>query len=272
MTQRLPVRRSRRPGFSHFPEIPPFDMPDPLIRRLRVLTSLSEAELKQIEDASTPASDVAVHADIVPEGHGTGHLHVLAEGWACRYKLLPDGRRQICALVLPGDLCDIDGYLLRHLHYGVATLTPCRVAAIPHATLRSMIDREPAIRDVFWWLTFLENSVSTQWTVCLGRMSTQERLAHLLCEIADRLGTAGMIAGATMPFPLTQEELADVLGVSPVHVNRTLQELRAAGLITLEGRQLVIHDRHGLAEIGCFSTSYLHPEGLRPPAPGAGAH
>ena len=272
MVQSLSVRRQQRPGPNPFHTICRPDMSVPLTTRLRALTSLSEGELKQVEDASTAASDVAAHADIVPEGHGTGHLHVLAAGWACRYKLLPDGRRQICALVLPGDLCDMDGYLLRHVHYGVATLTPCRVAAIPHATLRSMIDREPAIRDVFWWLTFLENSVSTQWTVCLGRMSTQERLAHLLCEIADRLETAGMIAGATVPFPLTQEELADVLGVSPVHVNRTLQELRAAGLITLDGRQLVIHDQQGLAGIGCFSTSYLHPEGLRPPAPGAGAH
>ena len=241
-------------------------MTNPLLARLRVLTSLSEDDLDGLGDACTATQVYPAHADLVPEGHGTDRLHVVLDGWACRYRVLDDGRRQFPALLLPGDICDIDGFLLRRVHFGVAALTPCTVATLAHARLREIMDRSPAIRDVFWWLTFVENAVSAEWTTGLGRRSATERLAHLLCELLVRLSAVQMTEDNSYTLPLTQEQIADVLGVSTVHVNRTLQELRALGLISLEGRRLTIHDWEGLKGLAGFSPDYLHVEGLRPPA------
>ena len=239
-------------------------MTNPLFARLRLLTSLSEGDLDILREACTATQHYPARADLVPEGGGTDRLHVVLDGWACRYRTLDDGRRQFPALLVPGDLCDLDGFLLRRVHYGVAALTPCTVATLAHARLRAIMDESPAIRDVFWWLTFVENSVSVEWTTGLGRRSATERLAHLLCELLVRLGAVELTEDNGYALPLTQEELADALGITTVHVNRTLQELRALGLISLEGRRLAVHDWDGLKGLSGFSPDYLHVEGLRP--------
>jgi CRP-like cAMP-binding protein len=239
-------------------------MTNPLIARLRHLTSLSDDDLDLLGEACTATQHYPARADRVPEGDGTDRLHVVLDGWACRYRMPGDGRRQFPALLVPGDICDLDGFLLRRVHYGIAALTPCTVATLAHARLRAIMDESPAIRDVFWWLTFVENSVSVEWTTGLGRRSATERLAHLLCELLVRLATVGLTEDNGYALPLTQEELADALGVSTVHVNRTLQELRALGLIRLEGRRLTVHDWEGLKDLSGFSPDYLHVERLRP--------
>ena len=152
------------------------------------------------------------------------------------------------------------------MHFGVAALTPCTVATLPHARLREIMDRSPAIRDVFWWLTFVENAVSAEWTTGMARRSATERLEHLLCELLVRLEVVGLTEDNGYAFPLTQEEIGDALGASTVHVNRTLQELRARDLMSLEGRRLAVHDWEGLTALAGFSPDYLHIEGLRPAA------
>jgi CRP-like cAMP-binding protein len=238
-------------------------MINPLIARLRAMTSLSAHELQSIDNACSSVRNFAARVEIASEGEVAQNIHVVMSGWACRYKLLSDGRRQITALALPGDICDLDSLLLRRTHYGIATLTKCEVAVVPHHYLRTMLNASSAIQDVLWWLTLVENSISTQGMLCLGRLSTTERLAHLLCEIATRLTIAGVIDGERISFPITQEELADVLGVTNVHVNRTLQDLRSTGSVSLEFRHLTIHNLSRLAEIGRFTPDYLLREGLR---------
>ncbi len=237
----------------------------PFTKRLPTLTSLSDKDLATLAQAADRAVDVAALTDIIPEGAGTDSLHVVLEGWACRYKLLPDGRRLIPALVLPGDVADLGGFLFRVVHSGVSTLTRCRVATLPHARLRGIVDRSPTIRDALWRLTSVETSMSTQWTLCLGRMSAEERLAHLFCELYERLSAVGHAEGGRLPFPLTQEVLSDVIGVSVVHLSRTLNELRSAGLVSLEGRRLAIHDPARLASLGNFDRGYLHLDLKGPP-------
>lgn len=239
---------------------------NPLIARLRRLTGLSEDDLALLADAFGSTRLLAARSDIVPEGAVADHLHVVLDGWAARYRLLPDGVRQLTAILVPGDLCDLDGLLLRRVHVGVAALTPCKVGLVPLGALRTVMDRRPAIRDVLWWLTCVDNAISAEWSAGLGRRSTQERFAHLVCELLVRLTTVGLAAEGSYALPLTQHELGDALGVSAVHVNRTLQNLRGMGLLSLEGRMLRIHDRAALRSMAGFSDDYLHAD----PHPRAG--
>ncbi len=199
------------------------------------------------------------------EGQGTDALHVVIDGWCCRYRLLADGRRQLPALLLPGDICDLDALLLNRIHYGVATLTASTVATIPRAHLRDLMDEFPEIRDVLWWMLSVENSIAAEWAVGLGRRTSEERLAHLVCELLVRLAVVGHSQENSFRLPLTQQELGDTLGVSTVHVNRTLQSLRSSGLIRQEGRGITVRDWGALKELAGFSADYLHIEGTRLP-------
>ena len=234
-----------------------------LLTKLRLLTALTDDELTLVGEACATVRTFAAGSDIVQEGGSSDHLHVLTDGWACRYKTLADGRRQFPAILIPGDTCDIDGLLVERLDYSVIALTPCRVAILPRKEVRAMIDDHPAIRDVFWWLTFVENAVATEWAVGLGRRSSQERLAHLCCELLVRLTTVALAHDNSYVLPLTQAELADALGLSVVHVNRVLQALRASGLIRLKGDVLTILNWERMKQLSGFKPNYLHLEGLR---------
>ena len=238
---------------------------NPLISRLRLLTDLSDESLAKLGGTCATTQAFPAHADLVEEGRGADTIHVVLEGWCCRYRMLADGRRQLPALLLPGDICDLDSLLLKQVHFGVATLTPCTVAVIRREELRRLMDSDKAIRDVLWWLLSVENAIATEWVVGLGQRSTDERLAHLMCELLVRLSMVESAHENSFHFPLTQQELGDVLGVSTVHVNRTLQSLRSRGLLKSEGRNLVIEDWDALTTRGEFAPAYLHPEGLRTP-------
>lgn len=237
-------------------------MNQPLISRLRLLTDLDERDLALVEQACGATRSVAAGADISPQGDRPRSLHVLVDGWAARYKTLANGRQQFPALFLPGDVCDLDGLLLRSIHSGVRALTPCVVAVIPHAHIMELIDGRPAIRDAFWWMGCVENAMATEWNFGLGRRSAGERLGHLLCELRIRLRTVGLAAEDGYELPLSQVEIADVLGLSPVHVNRVLQGLRTGGVLTVRNRWLRIDDVDALARLSHFDPDYLHLEGL----------
>ena len=235
---------------------------NPLIVRLRSLTTLPEADLREIEAACIQTQTVYAHRDIIRESERSDHIHVMLDGWGCRYKTLVDGERQLPALLLPGDICDMDRLLMNRVDYGLGALTNCTVALMTVEQVQSLIDRKPAVRDAFLWLTFVDNSVANEWAVCLGRRSALERLAHLFCELMLRLTTIGVARAEGYPLPMTQQELSDAMGLSVVHVNRICQSLRAERLINLEGRRLTILDWEGLARLGRFKPDYLHLGGM----------
>ncbi len=238
-------------------------MTHPLIARLRLMTRLSEPELTSIVQACSATQSFVAGADIAPQGHQPSGFHIVVEGWAGRYNILTDGRRQFPALCLPGDVCDLDGLLLQRIQSGICALTACKMVVLPHALIRDLMDRNTAIRDAFWWLQSVENAIATEWSVGLGRRSAEEKTAHLLCEILTRLRMVGLSVGDGCAFPLTQAEIGDVLGLSTVHVNRTLTDLRSMGLIDIKGRWLRILDFATLKETGNFDPGYLHLEGLK---------
>ncbi|WP_237477224.1 Crp/Fnr family transcriptional regulator [Lichenibacterium dinghuense] len=238
-------------------------MTRPLIARLRLVPLLTAHELAMIEGLCGSTRTVPAGADIAPQGDRPRSLHVVVDGWAARYKSLPNGRQHFPALFLPGDVCDLDGLLLHTVHSGVRALSPCTVAVLPHAQLRDLIDQRPAIRDAFWWMGCVENAIATEWSFGLGRRTAGERLGHLLCELLARLRMAGLSTDDGYALPLSQVEVSDVLGLSAVHVNRVFKELREIGVLTVKNRWLTIHDHRALKGLSHFDPDYLHLEGPR---------
>ena len=195
--------------------------------------------------------------DLIREGDEPRDVQLILEGFACRYKLLADGRRQIMAYLLPGDFCDLHIFILRRMDHSIATLSPCRVAAIPRRRILELTER-PAIARAPWWATLVDEAVLREWLVNIGARPAEERIAHLLCELLLRLRTVGLASGGGYALPITQAEIADTMGLTNVHVNRVLQRLRAEGAITLEERRLVILDVDRLMAFSGFDPNYLH--------------
>ncbi|TPE51644.1 Crp/Fnr family transcriptional regulator [Amaricoccus solimangrovi] len=196
--------------------------------------------------------------DISREGDKPTKIYVMLNGWACRYKFLEDGRRQIVAFFLPGDLCDLNIFILRQMDHSIGALTDVTVAEIGRDSFERLIDDHPRITQALWWEALVTIAIQREWTVNLGQRDALERIAHLLCELYVRLWSAGLATDGHCAFPVTQSDLADATGLSKVHVNRTLQELRQEGLIRLANRQLTILDLDRLKRLAVFDPNYLH--------------
>ncbi|WP_375465600.1 Crp/Fnr family transcriptional regulator [uncultured Methylobacterium sp.] len=234
-------------------------MAKPFIRKLENFTRFSDAERKLLaESAGQGVRQLGAREDIIREGDGPRHVNLVLEGWACRYKQLQDGRRQIIAFFVPGDLCDPHIFILRKMDHGIATLTPVTLARITQERIETMRAASPRIADALAWDMLLTASIQREWTVSLGQRSATERLAHLFLELLLRLRAVGLTEDASYDLPITQADLADTLGLSSVHVNRTLQELRASGQITWKGRRLTIHNPPALMALALFDPAYLH--------------
>lgn len=182
---------------------------------------------------------------------------MILEGFAARYRILSNGRRQISALHLAGDFVDLHDFLLGRTTQGVVTLSTCRLTMIDHETLRETAAMQPQLTELLWADTLVDSEVAREWLVAMGRRSALGRLAHLVCELYVRLKVAGKARHMTFPLPLTQADLADTLGLSVVHVNRVLKILRTQRLILLEDQTLTILDWNELAQLAEFDASYL---------------
>lgn len=196
-------------------------------------------------------------ADLLREGEPARDVTAILDGWACCYAIMADGRRQITGLLLPGDLCESAIARPARADHAVATLTACTLATWPREVFDGLVRGMAVLGEAIGLAARADAAITRQWLVNAGRRTALERAAHLLCELHWRLHARGLAADDEMELPLTQAELADCLGMSAVHVNRTLQELRAGGLITTEGRSYRILDHDGLRRTGAFDPGYL---------------
>jgi CRP-like cAMP-binding protein len=222
----------------------------PLIRKLESIAVLSDEERQAILCLPLRVSTLGADQDIVREGDRASECCVIIDGFACRYKLLHDGRRQIMSFHISGDIPDLQSLHLNVMDHSLGTLTPSTVGSVPHESVRELIKQCPVIGDLFWRDTMIDSAVFREWMVGMGRRSAYARIAHLLCEILIRLKAVGLESDHACELPVTQNELGDALGLSTVHVNRTLQELRGDGLITLRGTLLKIENWEGLKKAG----------------------
>ena len=184
----------------------------------------------------------------------------ILDGWASVYKQLPSGRRQVTAFLIPGELGDANVFLLREMDHSIGAITRVRYAEISPADFEAMTDASPRIARALWWHSLVTASIAREWVLNVGQRSAYQRLAHLLCEMIVKLRAVGLIGEDGCDWPLTQTDLADATGLTPVHVNRTLQLLRSDGLIQLQGRRLIVPDLAALMRVGLFTPNYLHLE------------
>lgn len=228
-----------------------------LIARLAHLYPLSDDEQRVLQGAFGTSALVPEDTDIVLEGDHPTQCSLLMEGFVYRYKLLPDGKRQILAFHVPGEIFDTQGFLLDTMDHSVATLTPSKIGYISHAALRELTESFPRIARALWKETLMDAAIFRQWLTSAGRRTAYQRLAHLACELYVRQRAVNLGARFSVPWPFTQSELGDALGLTPIHVNRTMQQLRRAGLIRVQGGTLGILDWNGLRDAGEFDPSYL---------------
>ncbi len=233
-------------------------MPQHLINKLEHFTRLSEADKDALKGLIRRVRLFEAGTDIIREGERPEHVNLFLAGWAYRYKQLEDGRRQIVAFFVPGDLCDLHVFVLREMDHAIGAITPVRLAQVPREMLIGLMDRHPRVTRALWWETLVDAAIQREWTFNLGRRTALERLAHLLCELFIRLRATGLTDGDSCAFPVTQVELADATGLTNVHVNRTLREMRTSGLIVLKGRQLTIPHLAALQKAALFNPNYLH--------------
>jgi len=218
---------------------------------------LSREEQRALEDAVSPVRSIAPNIDLVREGDRADTLFIVTEGWACRYTTTRDGARQLPALLVPGDVANLDSLMFDQLDYGVRTITHIKIVALPRDRALALAAQHPGIARTFTWLGLVENIIQSKWMLSIGRRSALERLAHLLCELSVRLRAAndGQISFA---FPLTQEQAGDALGLTSVHINRTMQRLRIEGLISSASRTITIRDVAKMRQAAGFDPRYLH--------------
>lgn len=230
----------------------------PLISKYRTRDQLSDEEARVLEDAVRTVRDVGPDQDIVSEGSRPTESILLMEGFAARYRDLASGKRQITAIHVAGDFVDLHGFLLRKMDHGVISMTPCKIASVPHERLREITEKHPHLTRILWLSTLIDAAIHREWLVSMGRRSSVAHLAHLICELFLRLEKVGHADNDSFRFPITQTELGDVLGLSTVHVNRSLQELRATGAVTWRGELITINDWDRLREIAEFDPTYLN--------------
>lgn len=234
-----------------------------LVRKLESVGELSDAERSALR--SLPHKEARFHAgqDVACDGDRPSHCCILIAGFMHRYKTLADGRRQILAFHTPGDAPDLQSLFLRRMDHSLAATVPSTGALVPHAALRDLLRRFPGIAELLWRDTLIDAAIFRAWMVGLGQQLAQAHMAHMLCEIFTRLGAVGLTEGQSCELPLTQGVIGEALGLSTVHVNRTLQQMRADGLIEFRSGRLTILDWDRLARAAEFDPDYLH---LREPA------
>jgi CRP-like cAMP-binding protein len=221
------------------------------------VTAEEEAALRAVIG---DVQDVPADKTIIRAGVEIHQSTLLLDGLMCRYKDLRNGSRQISELHVPGDFLDLHSFTLKRLDHSIMALTPCRIALVPHAALQAITERYPHLTRLLWFSTTLDASIHREWVLSLGRRTALSRTAHLLCETFYRLRIVGETDGQSFAFPITQTDLAECLGLTSVHVNRTLKVLRERGLVEFRGGVVAIADLPGLEAVAEFDSTYLSLE------------
>jgi len=233
---------------------------DMLLRKLDSIAYLSDEERRAIEHLPIKVRPLKPGQDIVRENDRPSQSCLILEGWVCRYQLLGAGKRQIFSFHIPGDTPDLQSLHLRTMDHSLATLTSATVAFIPHQSLRELTAAFPGVAATLWRDTLVDAAIFREWMTGMGRRSATEAIAHLVCEMYLKLEAVGLAENHRYPLPVTQSDVGDALGLTNVHVNRVLKELRASKLISWQDGTLEIHDWGELTKLCEFDPTYLHLE------------
>jgi CRP-like cAMP-binding protein len=239
-----------------------------LLWRLERYSALELQVRQRISELPLVVTNVAANQEITHQGDRPSRCTLVLGGFLYTHKRVSGARRQITSFLIPGDLVDLQALYLHSIDYNLSALGSAVVAFLPHAALKEMLDRSPQLTQVFWRETFIEAAIFREWVTNVGRRESVVRVAHLICELAARLQAVDLARDLCFAIPLTQAELADACGISSVHANRVVQELRRLGLVEWDSKQVRILDWDGLVRIGDFSAEYLQlPNSVEETAP-----
>ena len=235
-----------------------------MLRKFETRAPLDEADRQALLALPYQHHVIEPAAYIVREGEPPKRSCLILDGFAYRHKVTVDGTRQIVSVHIAGDFVDLDGALLNIADHNVQALTRCEVAFIPRDAIRALIASRPKVGMAMWVDTLIDGSIFREWVVNVGRRDARARIAHLLCEVARRLEAAGLVEEYRYELPMTQEQLADACGLTPVHVNRVLKAMEREGVIERNRRFINIPDWERLRRAGGFTEIYLHLDQVRP--------
>ena len=236
------------------------DVTDCLVRKLRVRDLLSDEEERALAASVSEVRTFSPGETLVRAGVAVSECNLLVEGMVCRYKDLADGQRQILELHVPGDFVDLHSFLLKRLEHNIGSLTPVRIAFVPHEAMKRVTEEHPHLARMLWFSTLLDAAIHREKILSIGRRSALARIAHIFCELLVRLRMVGLASETGYALPLTQADLADVTGLTSVHVNRMLKKLRDEKLLTFRGGAVTIGDWEQLQSVAEFDPTYLHLE------------
>jgi CRP-like cAMP-binding protein len=232
------------------------------LKKLRRRIEISSDEERAIRNAVAETRKVAADQLLIRGGQALNSSLLLLDGWMARSKDLAGGERQVTELHVAGDFADLHGFTLKRLDHDVVSLTPCTIGVVPHERLQAITERYPRLARLYWFSTNVDAAITRELALSLGQRSAMSRMAHLFCELYMRLDAVGLAHRDGFAFPLTQRKLSECLGLTVVHANRTIQELRRRGLVELENRHLTILDRRGLEGVAEFDAAYLYLDRL----------
>lgn len=233
-------------------------MPNSFIEKLKRLGPLTAEEVSVLTAATSSPRKHTARKDLIREGDRPGPVFVVLEGWACRYKILPNGTRQVLAYLMPGDSCDLHVGLLAEMDHSLQTITSALVARIERHEMDAILQSHLGIANCMYVSQLIDEGTMRAWITSMGRRTSIERLAHLMCELYVRARNIGVSSEQELHLPLSQGMMADSLGMTPVHLNRVLRTLKAEGIMKLGRNSLTIVDPAKLVTIAGFDDNYLH--------------
>lgn len=233
-------------------------MSNRFIDKLSSFGQLDPDDIARLAEATSQPQTYTQRHDLIREGDRPGHVFVVLDGWACRYKILPSGTRQILAFLMPGDCCDLHVGLLEQMDHCIQTITPALVATVSRVEMDAIMSENPKIAKALYIAQLVDEGTMRAWITSMGRRTSIERVAHLMCELYLRAINIGLPSEPELALPLSQALLADSLGMTAVHLNRVLKELRLSGAMTLQRGSLLISDAAKLVQIAGFDENYLH--------------
>jgi len=234
----------------------------PLVRKLQQFVDLSTEELATVNRLESTVVDVDRHAELIAEGEEKQQCYVILDGWAACYKQLADGRRQVINFMIPGDFLGLRSLLLQVADHSATAVTPLRLGRFSAADLRRIMAEQPRVASAILWALSRDEAIVVEHLVDVGRRNALERLAHFIIELGERLALVGLADRHGYDCPLRQEDFADALGLTAIHINRSFRQLRQRGLADLAKRRMTVHDRAGLIELAQFTDFYLAPGSL----------
>lgn len=236
----------------------PDDTSNAFIRKLAAFVPLSDLETAQLARTSAKPRLIGARTDLIREGEAPDGVLLILEGFACRYKLRANGARHIMAYLVPGDLCDPHVGLLDRMDHSIATISASLVVRIETAAIAELVAHHSGVARALRLSALVDEATLREWLVNIGCRSALQRIAHLFCELHARMQVVGLARADSFDLPVTQVDLAETMGLSNVHVNRTLQELKRLGLISWQSKRLEILDVPALKAIAEFKPDYLH--------------